>query len=120
MGVSHRANVRNLSGQRLHLLPDPLIGPVGDAIGHIVSLENLMLGVPGMQKISNESLKHIQGLTNLRRLTLKLTDVTEEGLAQLAPLQSLKKLQLKRDMCKTVEAKELKKKIPGLSIRDNA
>lgn len=89
-------------------------------IGQINTLENLMLGHSGIQKVTNESLTHIQGLTNLKRLTLKLTEVTEAGLSQLTPLVSLKKLQLKREMCKSIEAKDLKTKIIGLSIKDNA
>jgi hypothetical protein len=89
-------------------------------IGKITSLENLMLGHVNTQKITDDSLKYLQGLTNLKRITLRLTEVTENGLVYLEPLSSLKKLRLKRHMCKSPEAKALKEKIPGLSIRDNA
>lgn len=95
----------------------------GDALihaGKIESLESLMLGHSKIQNITDDSLKHIQGLKNLKRLTLRLTNVTEKGLVHLEPLISLKSLQLKREMCKSAAAKELKKKIPGLSIKENA
>ncbi len=89
-------------------------------VGQIKSLESLMLGNSNTQKITDDSLIQIQGLTNLKRLTLKLTEVTENGLVHLEPLKSLKFLQLKREMCKSQAAKDLKKKIPGLAIKENA
>ena len=95
----------------------------GNALKHmskITSLEKLMLGHSGIQNITNDDLKHIQNLPNLTRLTLRLTKVTADGLVNLEPLKSLKKLQLSREMSKSPEAKALKAKIPGLTIKENA
>ena len=112
--------LKNTQLTGLNIGGENITGEALKHIGHIVTLENLMLGHVNIQNVTDDSLKDIQGLSNLKRLTLKGTEVTENGLANLENLKSLKKLQLKKEMCKSEAAKALKLKIPCLKIKDNA
>lgn len=101
----------------INLAKKNLTGECLKHLGQITTLEELMIG---QINVTDDQLKYISGLTNLKRLTLSRTQITINGLKHLECLTSLKKLQLEKNMCKTAEAKALKKLIPGLVIKHNA
>ena len=84
------------------------------ALAGLKSPQSLRLGAT---QITDAGLKEVSRLTSLRMLSLSITSVTDVGLSQLASLTSLQLLDLRGTDVTEAGVVELRKALPGASIR---
>jgi len=89
--------IRGLAFLRLRhaYFPSNVDEHVVQAISGLLSLEDLQLGISGLQKKMNDgALSHLHRLTKLRRLSLVGLEISDNAMGHIVPLKDLEELRL--------------------------